>query len=333
MIGGGAGFIGSNVASHYLARGDEVTVFDNLARGGTATNLEWLRSLYPHLGFIQGDVRGDYDKLCRAVAKQQMVFHLAAQVAVTTSVASPREDFEINAFGTLNVLEAIRLHSDDPVLLFSSTNKVYGQMEDVAIVERDGHYSYADLEHGTDESTPLDFHSPYGCSKGSGDQYVRDYSRVYGLRSVVFRKSCIYGERQFGNEDQGWVAWFTIAALRQKPITIYGDGMQIRDVLYVSDLIRAYDSAMANIGTTSGQVYNIGGGPDNTLSLLELVAFLEGRLGRELEMAFGEWRPGDQKVYISDIRKAERDFGWRPQVGVEEGVERLWRWVRENVDP
>ncbi len=323
--------MGSNVANHYLARGDQVTVFDNLARAGTSTNLEWLKSSYPNMDFIQADVRSHYDELCRAVAKQDVVFHLAAQVAVTTSVTSPREDFEINAFGSLNVLEAIRNYGDDPILFFSSTNKVYGQMEEVEIAEKNGRYSYADLEYGTDESRPLDFHSPYGCSKGSADQYVRDYARIYGLRSVVFRKSCIYGERQFGNEDQGWVAWFTIAVQQRKPITIYGDGKQIRDVLYVGDLINAYDKAIAQIATTSGQVYNIGGGPENTLSLLELIDYLERISGQKVQFSFDDWRAGDQRVYVSDIRKARREFGWYPQVDVPHGLEKLSSWISKNI--
>ena len=323
--------MGSNVANHYLSRGDQVTVFDNLARAGTSTNLEWLKSSCPHMDFIQADVRSDYDELCRAVGKQDVVFHFAAQVAVTTSVTSPREDFEINALGSLNVLEAIRNYGDDPILFFSSTNKVYGQMKDVETAEKNGRYSYADLGYGTDESRPLDFHSPYGCSKGSADQYVRDYARIYGLRSVVFRKSCIYGERQFGNEDQGWVAWFTIAAQQRKPITIYGDGKQIRDVFYVDDLINAYDAAMAQIATTSGQVYNIGGGPDNTLSLLELIDYLERSSGQKVHFSFDDWRAGDQRVYVSDIRKARHEFGWYPQVDIPQGLEKLSSWISKNI--
>jgi len=332
LVIGGAGFIGSNVAAHYLARGDAVTVLDNLSRPGTAGNLQRLRAEYPRVRFLQGDIRWDQGLLKEAVAGQDVVFHLAAQVAVTTSVADPRTDFEVNALGSFNVLEAVRQRGEDPILFYASTNKVYGGMEDLGIVERDGRYAYAGVPHGVGEDRPMDFHSPYGCSKGSADQYVRDYARIYGLRTVVFRQSCIYGDRQMGNEDQGWVAWFAWAALTGQPITIYGDGKQVRDVLYVGDLLRAYDLAMEHIETARGQVYNIGGGPAHTLSLLELIERLGSLLGLSIPLTFSEWRPGDQRVYISDIRKAHRDFQWAPRTDVSQGTLRLVDWLKANRD-
>jgi CDP-paratose 2-epimerase len=243
----------------------------------------------------------------------------------------PRPDFEINALGTFNVVEAARLSERKPIVLYASTNKVYGGMEDVPVVERGTRWEYENLPFGCPETQPLDFHSPYGCSKGTGDQYVRDYARIYGLPSVVFRQSCIYGPRQFGIEDQGWVAWMIIAALTGRQITIYGDGKQIRDVLFVDDLLDAYDAAIASINRVAGQVYNLGGGPENTLAVwTEFGPLLEKLLGKPIPVARGGWRPGDQKVFVADIRKAERDLGWRPKVGAEEGVRRLFEWVSGN---
>ncbi|HEX7541244.1 MAG TPA: GDP-mannose 4,6-dehydratase, partial [Anaerolineales bacterium] len=259
--------------------------------------------------------------------------HLAAQVAVTTSVVKPREDFEINAQGTFNVLEAARLNERKPVILYASTNKVYGGMEDVKVVEDATRWRYADLPLGCPETQPLDFHSPYGCSKGTGDQYVRDYARIYDLPTVVLRQSCIYGPRQFGVEDQGWVAWMIIAAVTGRPLTIYGDGKQIRDVLYVDDLLNAYDAAIAKIDAVRGRVYNLGGGPENTMSIwTEFGPLLEKLLGRPVAVKRGDWRPGDQKVFVADISKAERELGWKPKIGVEQGVGELFEWVKENKD-
>ncbi|MCC7196518.1 MAG: GDP-mannose 4,6-dehydratase [Gemmatimonadaceae bacterium] len=262
-----------------------------------------------------------------------MIYHLAGQVAVTTSVADPREDFETNALGTFNALEAARQAGNDPIFLFSSTNKVYGGIDNVAIEETPGRYAYRDLPYGVSESQPLDFHSPYGCSKGAGDQYVRDYARIYGLRTVVFRQSCIYGYRQFGIEDQGWIAWFIIAAVMGRPITIYGDGKQVRDALFCEDLLDAYDAAIEHIEVAKGQIYNIGGGPENTIAVWsELGPILAELLGREMTVAYGDWRPGDQLVFVSDIGKAERELGWKPKTPVREGVQKLLEWVRENKD-
>jgi CDP-paratose 2-epimerase len=257
--------------------------------------------------------------------------HLAGQVAVTTSVTNPRDDFENNALGTFNVVEAARLSGRNPILIYASTNKVYGGMDDVEVVEDATRWHYKDLPFGAPESQPLDFHSPYGVSKGCGDQYVRDYHRIYGLPTVVFRQSCIYGPRQFGIEDQGWVAWFVIAAVMGQPITIYGDGKQIRDLLHVSDLINAYDLAVEKIDVAAGQVYNLGGGPSNTLAIwTEFGPLLEELTGRAIPVARGDWRPGDQKVFVADVRKAARELGWTPKVSVEEGVRKLFEWVREN---
>src|SRR5262245_40595332 len=268
LVTGGAGFIGSNLVHNLLSAGRHVTVFDALLRKGTEHNLAWLRGQHPNgrFRFVQGDVR-DFAALRAAAADADVIYHLAGQVAVTTSVEDPRTDYEINALGTFNVLEAARLSGRRPTVVFTSTNKVYGGMEDVAVVERTTRYEYRDLPDGVAESRPLDFHSPYGCSKGAADQYVRDYHRIYGLPTVVFRMSCIYGPRQFGNEDQGWVAHFLIAGLTEQPLKIYGDGKQVRDLLFVEDLVRALRLAAKKIDATAGQVFNIGGGPANSLSV------------------------------------------------------------------
>src|SRR5216683_121933 len=268
LVIGGAGFIGSNLVSHLLAAGENVTVFDALLRPGTAHNVAWLQS-HPQssrLRLVKADVR-DFKAVQAAVSDVDVIYHLAGQVAVTTSVTDPRTDFDINALGTLNVLEAARLGGRRPPIVITSTNKVYGELEQVAVVEERRRYRFADCPDGISEDQPLDFHSPYGCSKGAADQYVRDYARIYGLPTVVFRMSCIYGPRQFGTEDQGWVAHFIISALTGRPITIYGDGKQVRDVLYVSDLVRAFRLAVSRIDRTAGQVFNIGGGPANTLAV------------------------------------------------------------------
>jgi CDP-paratose 2-epimerase len=259
-----------------------------------------------------------------------LVIHNAGQVAVTTSIQDPRKDFEINARGTLEVLEAIRASRRRPPMIFSSTNKVYGGLDDLRVTRRDGRWAFADAPRGIAEDRPLDFHSPYGCSKGAADQYVRDYARIYGLRTMVFRKSCIYGPRQFGMEDQGWVAWFTLAALHDHPITIYGDGRQVRDVLYIEDLVRAYRAAARRIEGLAGHVFNVGGGPRFTMSLRELLKILEGLLGRPIPVRFADWRPGDQRVYVSDIRRARRDLRWSPRVDPAAGVRRLHRWILDN---
>jgi CDP-paratose 2-epimerase len=331
FITGGAGFIGCNLADYHLDQGDEVIVFDNLSRKGTDNNLRWLRERHDGLAFVRGDIR-DGDALSRALPTDTArVYHMAGQVAVTTSVQRPREDFEINALGTFNVLEAVRSQAPEAMLFYASTNKVYGGMEEIEVVEQKTRYMYRDYPQGIPESQQLDFHSPYGCSKGAGDQYVRDYARIYGLRTVVFRQSCIYGTRQFGVEDQGWVAHFCIAARMGRPITIFGDGKQVRDVLWIEDLIQAYQSAAKNIDVAAGRIYNIGGGPDNTMSIwAEFGPLLEQQAGHSIPVTYAEWRPGDQAVYIGDIRKAERELGWTPRISVEEGVSKLWAWVDQN---
>ncbi len=315
-----------------MDKGHEVVIFDNLSRKGCRLNLEWLRA-QGSFGFVEGDVRSS-PQLTEVMAGGrafEVVIHLAGQVAVTTSVANPREDFDINALGTLNLLEAIRLSSTSPVVLYASTNKVYGGMEDLEVVELDDCYQYRDYPRGITEKYPLDFHSPYGCSKGAADQYVRDYRRIYGLRTVVLRQSCVYGYRQFGVEDQGWVAWFIIASQLGKPITIYGDGKQVRDVLFIDDLVDIFELAIENADKVSGEVFNIGGGPDNQLSLLQLLEHIERRSGSYPQISFADWRPGDQRVFISGIEKAKSLLGWSPQIDTSTGIEKLYGWVSDNL--
>ncbi|HLG97632.1 MAG TPA: GDP-mannose 4,6-dehydratase [Bryobacteraceae bacterium] len=331
IITGGAGFIGSNAASRYLRRGDHVIVIDNLCRDGVRKNLEWLQG-QGHLEFHELDIR-NFDELSRVFREHRdasKVLHLAAQVAVTTSVVDPREDFEINALGAFNVLEAVRAAGMNSPILYSSTNKVYGEMTEVGTEERDGRYAYKALPFGVPENRVLDFHSPYGCSKGAADQYFIDYHRIYGLRTIVFRQSCIYGYRQFGAEDQGWVAWFMIASQLGRPITIYGDGKQVRDILFIDDLLNGYDAAFAAGDGAIGKAYNIGGGVSNVLSLLELVAYIEKRQSRKLPHGYSDWRPGDQKVFVSDIRRAQSELGWSPQISCERGLGLLYDWISEN---
>ncbi len=331
LIIGGAGFIGCNSALYFLEKGYKVTVFDNLNRSGSHLNLEEIKGIASKntFSFVHGDIRNFYalDDLFQNNT-YDYVLHLAGQVAVTTSVNSPREDFEINALGTLNVLEAMRGNNSKAGLIYTSTNKVYGGMERVRVKELSTRYEYENLA-GVPETFTLDFHSPYGCSKGSADQYVRDYARIYGLKTVVFRQSCIYGKRQFGIEDQGWVAWFSIASILEKNITIFGTGKQLRDVLYVDDLVEAYEKAFQNIDAISGNAYNIGGGK-NQLSLIELLSNLEILKEKEIDFMYDVERPGDQKVFVSDIRKAYEDFGWVPKTSPEEGVRKMYNWIEEN---
>jgi len=334
FVTGGAGFIGANYVHRLLARGEKVTIYDNLSRAGSRRNLVWLREQFGATAFecVVGDVR-DSAQVVVSSRHADVIVHLAAQVAVTTSLTMPREDFDINALGTFNVLEAARLNERKPAFLYASTNKVYGGMDEVAVLEKDSQWEYEGLPLGVAETQPLDFHSPYGCSKGAGDQYVRDYARIYGLPTVVLRQSCIYGPRQFGVEDQGWVAWMVIAALTGRPITIFGDGKQIRDVLNVQDLLDAYDLAIDNIERVKGQVFNIGGGSENTLAIwTEFGPLLERLIGRLIPVAHDDWRPGDQKVFVADIRKAGALLGWRPKISVDAGVQQLFDWVGANRD-
>ncbi len=332
LITGGCGFIGTNFAEYFSKKGWSVSVLDNLSRRGTEENLKWLQENHPQIRFVKADVRKDNDILEEEVKGHDAIFHLAAQVAVTTSVINPREDFEINAVGTFNLLEAIRKSGTNPALIYASTNKVYGGMEDIKITQENGRYKYEELPYGIPENRLLDFHSPYGCSKGTADQYVRDYARIYGMRTVVFRQSCIYGPRQYGVEDQGWVAWFTIAALLEKSITIYGDGMQVRDVLYIEDLAHAYESAIEKIDQVKGQVFNIGGGADKVMAIKEVFPLLEEFLQRKIPLQTSEWRPGDQPVYISNISKAKKVLNWEPKISPEEGVTKLFSWCQANME-
>lgn len=333
LITGGAGFIGTNVAHRLLSGGERVLLFDNLSRAGVEQNVNWLRETHGDRVQIEvADVR-DAAALLRAVERSRQVFHFAAQVAVTTSLVEPVEDFEVNARGTLNLLEAIRRQVVPPSLVFTSTNKVYGALPEVELRSRNLRYEPTDADFrrtGVGESRPLDFHSPYGCSKGSADQYVIDYARTYGLPAIVFRMSCIYGPHQFGTEDQGWVAHFLIRGLQGQPITLYGDGRQIRDILYVDDLVDAFQLAQRHMATESGQVFNIGGGPGNTVSLLELLEVITEILGYRPEIRYDEWRPGDQRYYASDIAKFRQATGWAPRVSVAEGMRQLAGWLRES---
>jgi CDP-paratose 2-epimerase len=332
LVTGGAGFIGSNYVHRLIQRGETVTIYDNLSRAGAPRNIAWLEETFGKNAFrlIVGDVRSA-DQMAEAAKDADVIVHLAGQVAVTTSVTNPRDDFEANALGTFNALEAARLSGRDPVFIYASTNKVYGGMDDVELIEEATRWLYKDLVEGCAETQPLDFHSPYGNSKGAGDQYTRDYARIYGLRSVVFRQSCIYGPRQFGIEDQGWLAWMMIAAVTGTQITIYGDGKQVRDVLHVNDLMNAYDLAVGKIDIAKGQVYNVGGGTRNVMSVwTEFGPILERLLGKKIEVARGDWRPGDQKVFYADFRKAKRELGWEPKIDLEEGIEVLFEWVKAN---
>ena len=331
LITGGAGFVGCNAASHLVRRGAEVTVFDNFCRSGSRQNLEWIRET-GKVGVVEGDVR-DEDAVRAVVAgtRPDVVLHLAGQVAVTTSVADPRLDFQVNALGTLNVLEALREARSEALLIYTSTNKVYGDLAHRRVIDTGARYAFAETAAGVDESTPLDFHSPYGCSKGAADQYVRDYSRIYGLRTVVLRMSCIYGPRQFGVEDQGWVAWFVIAAVLGERLTVYGDGKQVRDVLFVDDLMRLFQRLIERPGAASGEVFNVGGGPHNQLGVVELIGMLSELGGRPIPYDRAPWRPGDQRVYVSDVGKVAQTTGWAPEVSPTDGIKRLHEWVREHV--
>jgi CDP-paratose 2-epimerase len=330
VVTGGAGFLGSNLVDALASRGENVLVYDSLLRPRVEENLAWLGERYPaRVTSCLADIR-DVGRLREALRGAKAVVHLAGQVAVTTSVADPLDDFEVNARGTLNVLEAVRAVAPEAPVLFASTNKVYGNLMPLEDMVRHGaRYVPGDAAFagGLSEATPLSFHSPYGCSKGVADQYVLDYARVFGLRTAVFRMSCLYGPRQFGTEDQGWVAHFLISALRGRPITIYGDGYQVRDVLYVDDAVRAYLLGIDGIDSLSGQAFNLGGGPDNTLSLRELLGHIEEITGRAPSVAFDGWRPGDQPWYVSDTSAFRRATGWRPETGVREGLTRLAAWL------
>lgn len=313
LITGGAGFLGVNAAVHFIKQGWHTTLLDNLSRPGTERNLKWLLTRHPtRTTFVKEDVR-NANALADHVRHQDAILHLAGQVAVTTSLVDPGMDFDINARGTLNVLEAVRLNNPEAPFVFASTNKVYGKLDQ--------------SNAACKETQPIDFHSPYGCSKGAADQYVRDYARCFHMNTVVLRQSCIYGAHQYGTEDQGWVAHFVHSILNRRPITIYGDGSQVRDLLDARDLSALYEAAVENIDKTRGEIYNVGGGPENQRNLLEVIDQIGELTGREAEYGFADWREGDQKFYVSDIGKARRDLGWQPRVGFERGLQDLIAWV------
>lgn len=328
LITGGAGFVGCNLADALLTDGEPVVVADNLSRAGVQRNARWLQEKHgDRVRFERADVR-DAERVRHLVHGAKQIFHLAAQVAVTTSLEDPALDLETNVIGTFNVLEAARSMPVAPPILFTSTNKVYGVLEEVRTELHGEAYRYADGRRGITEAAPLDFYSPYGCSKGAADQYVRDYARIFGLPTVVFRMSCIYGPRQFGTEDQGWVAHFARSILGGAPIRVYGDGFQVRDVLWVEDLVRAMREAVARLDAVSGEVFNIGGGADNAVSVRGVIDRIGGIVGQEVPVLPAEWRPGDQRVYVSDLTKAERTLDWKPTVTWKEGLERLVEWLR-----
>jgi CDP-paratose 2-epimerase len=330
LITGGAGFIGSNLADKLLSAGQPVIVYDNLSRSGSEINLARLTRKHGSLlQVVEGDIR-NYDRLESAVCISDAVFHFAAQVAVTESLTDPRLDFDVNVRGTINVLEAIRATRHRPPLFFTSTNKVYGSLGELSLVKTLEGYRSPVRPDGIDESQPLDFHSPYACSKGAADQYVLDYAHSFDMRTVVFRMSCIYGPHQFGNEDQGWIAHFLIRAKEGKQITIYGDGLQVRDVLFVNDLVNAFCLARRHIAEISGQPFNIGGGPGNLLSLLQLTSLIGELEGRACCVDFSDWRQGDQRYYVSCTKKFESATGWEPKVNVQDGVATLFRWLKQQ---
>jgi len=319
LITGGAGFIGSNLANRLLSRGDTVIIFDNFSREGVRGNISWLKKNCDttKLKIVKADVR-DYKNVLKYTHRVDAIFHLAAQVAVTTSVDSPREDFEVNAGGTLNVLEAARTQKKMPIVVYSSTNKVYGSLENVKI------------GNGITEKQAIDLYSPYGCSKGAADQYTHDYARIYGLPTVVFRQSCVYGQRQLGTEDQGWLAHFVIQALNRKPVTIFGDGRQVRDLLFVDDLIESYLLAVENIDKSKVGIFNIGGGRENAISILKAISLVEERVGIKIKLKSGRVRPGDQKVFISDNTKLQKVLGFQVKTSYSEGLNNLITWLQEN---
>jgi CDP-paratose 2-epimerase len=333
LVTGGAGFIGCNIANKLAEDGHEVLIYDSLSRPGVETNLAWLKERHPGLvTSITADIR-DEDELARAARDVKAVFHMAAQVAVTTSLVDPREDFEINLKGTINLLDAVRLRGERVPVIFASTNKVYGDLADIDFHLEGDRYVPQDRhvrDHGIGEARPLDFHTPYGCSKGAADQYVLDYARSFGLPSAVIRMSCIYGVRQMGTEDQGWVAHFLIRALEGQPITLYGDGHQVRDILDVSNAVEAYLAAWESIDRISGRAFNLGGGPANAVSLRELIAHMSQLLGRDIDVRFSDWRAGDQRYFVADTRAIRETLGLSAAVPWKEGVARLAEWLRES---
>jgi CDP-paratose 2-epimerase len=335
LVTGGAGFIGTNLVHRLLSEGFSVTVLDNLSRPGVEHNLKWLREQHSHnLNIMIADVR-DPDAVETAVSKVSHVFHLAGQVAVTSSLDDPAYDFEINVMGTLNILEAIRRSEHKPSLIYTSTNKVYGNLQDIVIKKDTSRYYPEDIRietTGINENRNLDFHSPYGSSKGSADQYVLDYARSFGLKNLVFRMSCIYGPHQYGTEDQGWVAHFILKALKKEKIILYGDGMQVRDILYVDDLINAFMVAWKDIDKLASQVFNMGGGPLNAISLIELIKLIEEYENNTIPVEKKDWRKGDQLYYVSNTSRFTKATGWEARVAYDEGVRKLYNWFCEHFD-
>lgn len=333
LITGGCGFLGSNLATHAIEQGIDLCIFDSLYRQGSQSNLLWLREK-GRFEFVHGDIRNanDVQRVIQRI-RPDAVFHLAGQVAMTTSIADPRMDFEVNALGTLNVLEAVRQHADQATIIYSSTNKVYGDLEQYAYEETASRYACVDRPNGFDEATPLDFHSPYGCSKGSADQYLRDYHRFFGLNTIVFRHSSMYGGRQFATADQGWIGWFcqmaaqTRAHKRSEPFTISGNGKQVRDVLHAEDMITLYFSTLAHAPAASGQAFNIGGGIANSLSLLELFSLLEREIGQPLDYVKLPPRESDQRVFVADLGKIAALSGWQPRMSAADGVSHMLAWT------
>lgn len=333
LVTGGAGFIGSNLVARLLSDNWKVYLFDNLSRKGTKHNLEWIRKKGNNSNLIIAieDVR-DEKQVSKYVRKADVIFHLAAQVAVTSSVDNPKEDFDINAGGTLNVLEAARLSKQKPQVIFASTNKVYGALDYAKYKAGKTRYICLSYLNGINEEVSLDLHSPYACSKGTADNYVKDYGRIYGLNTVVFRQSCIYGPRQFGIVDQGWMGYIAALAVKGKQVTFFGDGKQVRDALYVDDLINAFLMATKSPKQISGEVFNIGGGVDNTFSLGEYINYLQDKLKKKVSVIKKSWRPGDQKVFISDNTKLNNTLGWKPKISVDDGSGRLLEWIEANIN-
>lgn len=330
LITGGAGFIGSNIADRLMDDGHRVIVYDSLARPGVERNLAWLEDRHgKRVTPVIADI-GDTAMLRDVVADAQAIFHMAAQVAVTTSLDDPRKDFEVNALGTFNLLEAARRCSTPPPVIFASTNKVYGGLEDVAFQKIADAYVPVDRDlarHGIGEGRPLDFHTPYGCSKGAADQYALDYGRSFGVPTAVLRMSCIYGQRQMGTEDQGWVAHFLIRALEGRPITLFGDGCQVRDILDVRDAVDAYLAVWRNIDALRGRAFNLGGGPGNVVSLRRILDRISDHLGRRVDVQFDEWRAGDQRYFVADTRGLQQAVGWQAHVAWQDGVAELAEWL------
>lgn len=333
LITGGAGFIGTNAVHYFAKKGWNVYLLDNLSRKGSEQNLKWLQS-QENYSFIFKKIdikdKRDVEKLFKKNNFDALI-HLAGQVAVTSSIDNPREDLDINIIGTFNLLESIRKYSPNTTMINASTNKVYGDLENCDVIETDLSYKFKSQPNGISESTILDFHSPYGCSKGSADQYIIDYSRIYDISTTTFRQSCIYGPRQFGSQDQGWISWFIIASLSKQPISIYGNGKQVRDILYIDDLIRAYDIAISKPSKVKGEAFNIGGGPSNSISLIQCINMISEILDRDIKYNLCDPRPGDQKIYVSDIQKISQTLDWQPSTSVKMGVSNLLNWTRKEL--